>query len=100
MEVFADCFALPFKESLYPRVEEMQAILGLANDSHVAAGRLAEIRDRLKKAWPEEWPRLRPGIEGLLRLHQRRLPQERRRFLAWWQKWLREGESLFDSCLA
>ncbi len=99
MEVFADCFDSPFRDELYPRVEDMQEILGRANDSHVAVGRLTEMRDRLKKAWPKEWTRLRPGVEGLLRYHQRRLPQEKRRFLAWWQKWLRDGEALFDSCL-
>jgi hypothetical protein len=26
-------------------------------------------------------------LEGLLRFHQRRLPQERRRFLKWWEQW-------------
>ena len=38
MEVFADCFPASFREELYPRVEEMQEILGRANDSHVAEG--------------------------------------------------------------
>ena len=28
MEVFADCFSLSFREELYPRIEEMQEILG------------------------------------------------------------------------
>ena len=36
MEVFADCFPPPFREVLYPMVEEMQEILGRANDSQVA----------------------------------------------------------------
>ncbi|MGH7225036.1 MAG: CHAD domain-containing protein, partial [Gemmataceae bacterium] len=36
MEVLADCFDPTFRESIYPRVEEMQDILGRANDSHVA----------------------------------------------------------------
>src|SRR5207244_2148550 len=39
MEVFADCFAADFKEELYPQIEEMQEILGSANDSHVGAQR-------------------------------------------------------------
>jgi CHAD domain-containing protein len=97
MEIFADCFNSGFKERLYPQVEEMQEVLGRANDSHVAAGRLTETRDRLKTAWPEEWRRLRPGVEALLRFHQRRLPQERRRFLAWWKHWQTREEPLFDS---
>ena len=91
MEVFGECFAPPFREKLYPAVEEMQEILGRANDSHVASLRLAELRDRLRKAAPTAWSRLRPGVEALLRHHQRRVPQERRRFLKWWQRWQDTG---------
>jgi CHAD domain-containing protein len=91
MEVFADCFAADFRDKLYPMVEEMQEILGRANDSHVAIGRLTALRDRLRRGWAEEWSRLRPGMEGMLRFHQRRLPQERRRFLKWWDRWIKVG---------
>jgi hypothetical protein len=91
MEVFADCFTAVFRERLYPMIEEMQEVLGRANDSHVAGQRLAGLRDRLRAAWPEEWGRLKAGIEGLLRYHQRRLPQERRRFLKWWETWRAAG---------
>jgi CHAD domain-containing protein len=55
MEVFADCFALSFRGALYPRVEEMQETLGRANDSHVAEGRLADLRRRMKLGWAAEW---------------------------------------------
>ncbi len=99
MEVFADCFSLPFKEQLYPRVENMQEILGRANDSHVATGRLTELRHALKTAWPGEWERLRLGVEGLLRSHRSRLPREKRRFLAWWQLWQAEGKAFFDNLI-
>jgi CHAD domain-containing protein len=91
MEVFADCFAPAFREELYPKVEEMQDVLGRANDSHVAAGRLGGLRDRLRGDFPELWERLKPGVEGLLRFHQRRLPQERRRFVKWWEGWQKAG---------
>ena len=93
MEVFADCFSLSFRETLYPRVEEMQEILGRANDSHVAEGRLSELKGRLRRGWAGEWKRLQPGVEGLLRFHQRRLPQERKRFLKWWEEWRKTGQS-------
>jgi CHAD domain-containing protein len=100
MEVFGECFAPPFREELYPAVEEMQEVLGRANDSHVAFRRLAELRDRLRKTTPAEWKRLRAGIEGLLRYHQRRLPQERQRFLKWWQRWQDAGsEAAFAALL-
>ncbi len=91
MEVFADCFAPPFRGQLYPTVEEMQEILGHANDSHVAGERLKALRPWLRAFLPGEWKNFKPGFEALLRYHQRRLPQERRRFLEWWSRWQRSG---------
>src|SRR5262249_17462802 len=91
MEVFAGCFTRPFRDVLYPAVEEMQEILGAANDSHVATGHLEALRDRLQAILPQEWKRLQPGIDGLLRYHRERLPRERERFRAWWQRWRRSG---------
>src|SRR5262249_5138075 len=90
MEVLGDCFGPAFKEKLYPMVEEVQEVLGRANDSHVAAGRLEALRAQLA-AWPQTWGRVKTGVEALLRFHQRRLPQERRRFLEWWQRWREAG---------
>jgi CHAD domain-containing protein len=91
MELFADCFDAPFREELYPRIEDVQDALGRANDSHVAEGRLEELRGRLKLASPEEWKRVRAGVEALLRFHRRRLPQERKSFLRWWEEWCKTG---------
>ncbi len=87
MEVLGDCFPSDFRETIYPRVEEVQEILGNANDSHVASGRLLALRDRVRRATPGEWKRIRAGAEGVLRFHQARLPRERRRFEAWWKRW-------------
>jgi CHAD domain-containing protein len=87
MEVFPGCFAPFFAETLYPLVEEMQEVLGRANDSHVAAGCLAALRGRLRGGRSPAWPRWRAGVESLLRFHQRRLPEVRRRFGAWWKHW-------------
>jgi CHAD domain-containing protein len=103
MEIFADCFAAPFREKLYPAVEEMQEILGRANDCHVAAQRLRALGERIRTLLPREWKRLRPGIEGQLKFHQQRLPAERRRFEKWWQRWQRLGggaafTALLKSC--
>ena len=100
MEVFADCFAPPFREQLYPAVEEMQDILGRANDSHVASQRLAVLRDRLRVLRSTDWKRFKLGIEGLLRSHQQRLPRERRHFLKWWSRWQESGaEAVFVGLL-
>ncbi len=101
MEVFVDCFSQSFREELYPQVEAMQEILGRANDSHTACERLGGIRDWLKQHWLDDWKHLQPGIEGLLRYHQRRLPQERRRFLQWWEHWCKKGsEELLTTVFA
>jgi CHAD domain-containing protein len=91
MEVFADCFAPEFRGEIYPLVEQMQSILGEANDSHVASQRLLHLRSTLRSAQPDHWRLVQPGVESLLRYQQRRLPQERRRFLKWWGNWQVEG---------
>jgi CHAD domain-containing protein len=91
MEVFADCFADRFREELYPAVEEMQEILGRANDSHVAGQRLEGLRDKLRASRSADWKRFRPGVDALVRYHRQRLPKERQRFLAWWQRWRKSG---------
>jgi CHAD domain-containing protein len=96
MEIFAGCFAAPFRDEIYPAVEEMQEILGAANDSHVAAGRLSQLCARLPVVLPDRWPRLRPGIENLLRAHERRLPEQRQQFEEWWRRWQKSGgEAMF-----
>jgi CHAD domain-containing protein len=87
MEVFAGCFGPAFRETVYPEVEEMQEILGRANDSHTTVGRMHVLRDYLRTARLAEWKALQPEIDAMLRYHQRRLPQERQRFLTWWKQW-------------
>jgi CHAD domain-containing protein len=100
MEVFADCFAASFREVIYPEVETMQDILGRANDSHVAAGRLEGLRERVRTSRPREWRRYRPGIEALLRHHHQQLPRERKQFQAWWKRWCVAGvETMFAELL-
>jgi CHAD domain-containing protein len=87
MEVFAACFPPFFVDELYGRVEEVQEMLGRANDSHVAGERLSRLRETLRAGRPREWRRWKAGVEAVLRVHTRRLPQERRRFLRWWKAW-------------
>src|SRR5262249_4931159 len=87
MEVFVDCFAKPFRDEVYPAVEEMQEILGRANDSHVASGHLETVRKHASTSRPAEWKRYRPCIEALLRHHRQELTRERKQFLVWWKRW-------------
>jgi len=87
MEIFADCFAPPFRDKMYPAIEAMQELLGSANDSHVAQQRLSDLRNPLKLTCPDDWARLRPGIERLLQSHRQRLVADRQRFRRWCQSW-------------
>ncbi len=98
MEVFAGCFGRSFRVKLYPAVEEMQEILGRANDSYVASQRLAALGEKIRTTLPDDWKRLKPGIEGLLKHHQQRLPEERKQFLEWLERWHRfGGEAAFTT---
>lgn len=97
VEVFASCYPPEMREHLYARIEEMQEILGLANDSHVAVGRLDALRERFRQKWPAEWKRIGPGIDGLLRFHRRRLPKQKEAFLQWWARWQTDDVPLFQS---
>jgi CHAD domain-containing protein len=100
MEVFADCFKAAFKDEVYPAVEEMQDILGAANDSHVAAERLAQLRERVKGLLGDQAKRVLPGIDALRRYHADRLPKERQRFETWWARWRETGgETAFAALL-
>lgn len=91
MEIFESCFEADFRQTYYPAVVEMQDILGLANDSFTAWERLTTLRTQLMKAQPRQWPRCQAGIETLLHFHERRLPQQRRKFEKWWRAWLKSG---------
>jgi CHAD domain-containing protein len=91
MEVLACCFPAPFRDTFYPMIEDMQEILGRANDSHVAGERLTALREQVRQDWPDAWSRFQPGVGNLLRFHQRRLPQDRQRFLKWWDRWREAG---------
>lgn len=87
MEIFACCFAAEFRTELYPVVEEMQEILGRANDHFVARQRIAALRDQCQVLLPGAWRRFKPGIEALLQHHEEELPRERDHFKVWWRRW-------------
>jgi CHAD domain-containing protein len=99
MEVFADCFPSSFRTELYPAVEEMQELLGHANDCHVSEQRLSALRIRLQASLPGEWPQLRAGVERLLQAQRRRLPQWKQRFTRWCERWRKASVPLAESLL-
>jgi CHAD domain-containing protein len=100
LEVFESCFARGLRHDFYPRVAEMQEILGLANDSHVAIGRLAELQAQLEGAQPSEWKAYHAAFAALIRYHERRLPRQRRAFLRWWRTWEQNGAAATLSLLS
>jgi CHAD domain-containing protein len=87
MELFAGCFAPPLREALYPAVESLQETLGELQDAAVGAGRLEALRDPVRQAIPDEWPRLSAGIEGLIEEFREKIPAGREQFLAWREDW-------------
>ncbi len=87
MEIFGGCFPPVFRDQMYPKIEEMQEILGNANDSHFACERLAGIRQQLKARRREDRQRLEYGIDRFQRFQEQRLTRGRQRFLKWWQRW-------------
>jgi CHAD domain-containing protein len=93
MEVFGTGFPPEFRESAYPQVEEMQDVLGRANDSHVAVDLLTDLRSRIQTTADTEWKRMRSGVDSVLRFHKARLSRERRNFLTWWKRWTKAGRN-------
>jgi CHAD domain-containing protein len=87
IEVLAGCFGPQMRERIYPAVEEMQEILGLANDSQVAKGHLQELAEQVRSRTPTDWKRLGPSIESLLRQHEERIAEQRIHFQSWWSRW-------------
>ena len=87
MEIFAGCFPPAFRETFYLVVEDMQEILGNANDSHVALGHLEEVLAALVYSPPSLAKRVRPGIEHFRIYHEKRLVRQRSMFVKWQQQW-------------
>ena len=87
MEIFAEFLPSSFREDLYPRVEELQELLGAANDSHVAIQQIEAMRALAKRFWPALWKNWRAGVDRQLRRNRRHLTTQRQRFLRSWRAW-------------
>ncbi|MFO0821993.1 MAG: CHAD domain-containing protein [Gemmataceae bacterium] len=87
LEIFVSCFPPAFKDAVYPAVEHAQELLGEIQDAAVGRDRLMAMRERVKKAMPEEWPRLRKGFEGLISSMRTKIPGGRKAFQAWHKDW-------------
>ena len=87
MEVFADCYAPPFRDQVYPAVERAQQLLGTIQDGHVGTARLAALRKRLRKARPATAKRIDPGLAALIAELRRRALAEKQAFRVWVKEW-------------
>ncbi len=87
MEIYAECFPPDFRQKLYPVVEEMQEILGLANDSHVAGQRLTEMEQQGRAYQPDGWRLWRDGVKDFQRFHRQQLARSKAKFLRFWKRW-------------
>jgi len=97
MEILAPAFQPSFRDQLYPKVQEMQDILGEANDSRFAMARIKELQEQLEKD-TTPGKRNRAALDGLIAYHQARWDRERQRFNRWWQAWQKSGgEDAFAS---
>jgi len=77
---------------IYPQLENLQEILGLANDAHTAIGLLKLVRSSLS-VLGSSGKEYRPGLASLLRLHRRQQLQQRRQFQQWLNQWQSQPKS-------
>jgi CHAD domain-containing protein len=86
-EIFADLFAPPFKLLLYPAIEQMQSILGNANDAFVALHHTQAILAELRTLDPLAAERADPGVAAWSAAQSTTMATARADFLAWWPAW-------------
>ncbi len=100
MEVFACCFPEDLRESLYPRLEEVQEALGAVNDCDQMVNRLqtalAELHD------DDDGPsraQVRAGLAALLGQFRRQRDDRAAGFSEWWDAFQHDGffERLFET---
>lgn len=87
MEVFAGCYAGPFREQLYPAVEAMQELLGEVNDLSNAAARLTAIADEAERFAPTADSEVRDALREWGRRFAERIGDRRAAFREWWGEW-------------
>ena len=87
MEIFAGCYAAPFRDRLYPAVAKVQDYLGTVQDSHVAESRLLGISARLHASRPELAQQVEPGITEFLEESRQAARDAEDGFRAWETEW-------------
>jgi CHAD domain-containing protein len=87
LELFIGCLSAAAREQVYPLVETVQDILGLANDSHQAVLNLDALLNAVRTTQPGLWELVRGGLEELRTFHHQRVREQRTAFAEWWRLW-------------
>lgn len=87
LEIFASCFPTALRDGVYPRVEEMQDLLGELNDAHVAQVVLTSTITELQGLLPVLWKDWRKGLEGYVRHCERLVESRTEAFRQFWTTW-------------
>ncbi len=94
MEVFACCFPPTFRDTLYPRLEEVQEALGAVNDCQQMVTRLehaiATLDDHPEFEGPPPRAQLRAGLAALLARFRRQRDDRAQGFIEWWSSFLHD----------
>jgi CHAD domain-containing protein len=100
MEVFAGCFPPPFREELYPRIAELQEVLGVVTDAHVGLARTERLMRGLTELLPSRSGRWNGALERLAEDLKRIRLQGCEELNVWKSRVNRMGfEALFNSML-
>ena len=89
MELFADCYAAPFRDTLYPAVEALQEHLGDVQDAEVATTRLASVLADLHRFHPASAKLVRPAVAKLKSEVAARGTAGKKGYRAWVKLWKR-----------
>lgn len=89
IELFADCFLPPLKETVYPEVERVQELLGVVQDASVGLARLTDLRAKLGTVLPRQSGRVKKGLDAFANELSEKVPAGRQAFAEWRTDWLK-----------
>ena len=89
MELFADCYAPPFCDALYPAVEALQGHLGDIQDGEVGLARLTVTLADLKRLRPAAFKLVGPAVSKLRGEIAARAAAGKKGYRAWVKPWKR-----------
>jgi CHAD domain-containing protein len=87
LEVVIDCYPPDVRDELYAAVEELQGILGEANDAAQAVRRVEELSGSIADTRPVLSDRVGPGLKLLATHFRKHLARQRKEFDRWRAKW-------------